>query len=72
MRAKLIPSRDELSRFTQLFAGRAKVKILHGRGAMLRRAIEELEARPTAFLPRMVWFSNHKELEPIFGKQVYE
>ncbi len=55
-----------------LVAGMAKVKILHGRGVMLRRAIDELEAHPTAFLPRMVWFSNHEELEQIFGKQIYE
>lgn len=55
-----------------LVAGMAKVKILHGRGEMLRRAIEALEKRPIAFLPRMVWFSNHEELEEIFDKVIYE
>ena len=55
-----------------LVGGKAEVKILHGRGEMLTRAIKELQAHPTTFLPRMVWFSNHQELEQIFGDLVYQ
>lgn len=51
---------------------RAEVKILHGRGGMLRRAIKELQAHPTAFLPRAVWFSDQEEFEQIFGDLVHQ